>query len=748
MSDQTIPQTVNGSRPMRPHLARDAPSLSPNKANLIAGHKAVWQSAGVGRHFIEITINPTHHQNMTDPRYSILFEPVKIGPKTAKNRFYQVPHCNGSGHRWPQTMAHMRGIKAEGGWGVVCTEECEIHPSSDLSGYVEMRLWDDSDLPTHELMVQKVQAHGALAGVQLVHNGGHAGNRFTRVPALSPSGGPGAWNDPMHTRALSKRDIKELRGWYKDAAVRAKKAGYDIIYVYAAHNMSLLSHFLQRRYNQRSDEYGGSLNNRVRLLKEVLEETREAVGDTCAVALRFAVHDFGDEHLQFDKEGGEVVQMLADIPDLWDVNVSEWNHDSLTSRFGEAGHQEKYMSFVKQITGKPVVGVGRFTSPDVMVSQIKRGVLDFIGAARPSIADPFLPKKIEENRIEEIRECIGCNICTTGDSFAVPLRCTQNPTMGEEFRKNWHPEFIEPAGSKDKVLIVGGGPASLECALALAKRGYEIVVAEKGKELGGRLINESKLPGLSEWKRVSDHRIYMLGQKTNVNTYLESGLTSADVLEYGFERVVIATGAVWRTDCVGISLHKPVAASDGVAIMGVDQILRGGKVSGRVVIYDDDYYYMANVLAQKLVESGCKVTYVTSATEVAPFTHATLESEHIYNRLIALEVEIICGHTVDSLHTGAVNLNCSFGGKGKTIAADVLVPVTSRTPDDELFSALDKPEQLKDYGIKSVAAIGDCLAPGTIAAAVYAGHLYARQLDNPVDQSYGFRRENYQANVL
>ena len=106
-----------------------------------------------------------------DPRYDILFEPVKIGPKTAPNRFYQVPHCNGMGHRWPQSMAAMRGVKAEGGWGVVCTEECEIHPTSDLSGLTLMRLWDDSDLPTHELMVEKVHAHGSLAGIQLVHNG-------------------------------------------------------------------------------------------------------------------------------------------------------------------------------------------------------------------------------------------------------------------------------------------------------------------------------------------------------------------------------------------------------------------------------------------------------------------------------------------------------------------------------------------------------------------------------------------------
>ena len=151
------------------------------------------------------------------------------------------------------------------------------------------------------------------------------------------------------------------------------------------------------------------------------------------------------------------------------------------------------------MTSKPVVGVGRFTSPDSMVAQIRRGILDFIGAARPSIADPFLPKKIEEGRLEDIRECIGCNICVSGDYTITPIRCTQNPTMGEEWRKGWHPEIISAKGSEDAVLIVGAGPAGLECARALGQRGYRVHLAEAGEELGGRVAKESRLPGLAEW---------------------------------------------------------------------------------------------------------------------------------------------------------------------------------------------------------------------------------------------------------
>ena len=145
-------------------------------------------------------------------------------------------------------------------------------------------------------------------------------------------------------------------------------------------------------------------------------------------------------------------------------------------------YQEPFVTGFKQLTSKPVVGVGRFTSPDAMVSQIRRGVLDLIGAARPSIADPFLPKKIAEDRLEDIRECIGCNICVSGDMTMSPVRCTQNPTMGEEWRKRWHPEKIHAKGKSQSVLIVGGGPSGLECARALGRRGYQVTLAEKNKE--------------------------------------------------------------------------------------------------------------------------------------------------------------------------------------------------------------------------------------------------------------------------
>ena len=303
-----------------------------------------------------------------DNPYSLLFEPVRIGPVIAPNRFYQVPHCNGFGHRMPQGLAAMRGIKAEGGWGVVCTEEVEIHHSSDLSPYIEGRLWGDDDIPALAFMAEAVHRHGSLAGIELVYNGFDAPNLYSRVPSLAPSsmgtiGGSGY--DPVQTRRMDKNDIRNLRKWHREAALRAKRAGFDIVYCYAAHGMSTAIQFILKRYNDRTDEYGGSLENRVRLFRELIEDTKEAVGDACAVAVRFAVDELmGEEGITYQGEAYDVVAMLAELPDLWDVNISNWSNDSVTSRFGGEGHQEKYISFVKRLTTKPVVGVGRYTSPD------------------------------------------------------------------------------------------------------------------------------------------------------------------------------------------------------------------------------------------------------------------------------------------------------------------------------------------------------------------------------------------------
>ena len=679
-----------------------------------------------------------------DPRYDILFEPIRMGPVTAKNRFFQVPHCNGMGMSFPSAMIAMRRVKAEGGWAVVCTEETDIHPTGDMSPLVEGRLWDDRDIPVFARMNEGIHQHGALAGIELTHTGPRDACLYSREVPLSVAHVPVSAGDyPVQARAMDRTDIRNLRRWHRDAALRAKRAGFDVVYIYCPSGSSLAGDFLSRRRNDRRDEYGGSLENRTRLLRELLEDTHAAVGDTCAVVLRYVVDDLiGPDGVADMEESRHIVEMLAEVPDVWDVNVREWRRDSMPSRFGPEGSQEQFISFVKKLTTKPVVGVGRFTSPDTMVSQVKRGIIDFIGAARPSIADPFLPKKIEEGRIDDVRECIGCNMCVSSDFTMVPMRCTQNPTMGEEWRKGWHPEIIPPRKSDDRVLIVGAGPAGLECARSLGNRGYEVVLAEASGDLGGRVLAESKLPGLAAWRRVRDYRVQKIQRMPNVEIYLESRLSADDIRDYGFPKVVLATGGTWRRDGIGRYRATPVPGLSGIAVFGPEDVFAGRRIEGPVVLYDDDRYYLGGVLAEQLRLQGLEVTLVTPASDVSNWSHATLEQGWAEERLHELGVTIIEKHGVVSAEKGAVMIEHGASGRQRSLPCAALLFVTMRLPNDDLFHNLQaEPARLADAGIKSVLRIGDCLAPSTIAAAVYAGHRCAREMDEPPAGDVPFKRE-------
>ena len=441
---------------------------------------------------------------MRDPRYDCLFEPIRLGPVTARNRFYQVPHCSGMGWKRPRMLAAMRGVKAEGGWGVVCTEYCSVHPTSDDGAYPFARLWAADDIRDNALMTEAVHAHGALAGVELWLGGSFIANLDTRLPPLGVISRPPTNADvhhPVQSRRLDKSDIADIRQWQATAARRAVEAGFDIVYVYATHGY-LLSEFLNADTNDRTDEYGGSLENRFRIVRELIEVTRDAVAGKAAVAVRYAA-DMADPE-SFDAFGA-----MADLPDLWDLTIHDYDVEMGVSRFTREAALQEHVRQARAMTTKPVVAVGRFTSPDTMARVIREGTQDLIGAARPSIADPFLPKKIEEGRIEDIRECIGCNICYAHNSLGVPIRCTQNPTMGEEHRRGWHPERVPriSASERERMLVVGAGPAGLEAARALGARGYSVMLAEATRELGGRVTRESRLPGLSEWVRVRDWRV-------------------------------------------------------------------------------------------------------------------------------------------------------------------------------------------------------------------------------------------------
>ncbi|MBC8751526.1 MULTISPECIES: oxidoreductase [Paraburkholderia] len=674
-----------------------------------------------------------------DERYNVLFEPVKIGPVTAKNRFFAVAHSAGMGFAQPHATAALRAMKAEGGWAVVCTGVCEIDETSDMMGHQNDRLWDDHDVACHRLATDEIHKHGSLAAVELAHLGLGARNLYSRVPAL----GPGSLKCtssyvPTQSMPMTIADIQAFRAAHRRAVGRAVAAGYDIVYVYAAHDRALPLHFLSTRYNKRTDEYGGSLENRMRLLKELIEDTIDEVRGRCAVAVRFAVHDFTGA-ISAKEEGRAVIEALGELPDLWDVNVSPWSFDSSTARFAEEGFQDEYIGFVKALTSKPVVGVGRFTSPDAMVSRIRRGLVDFVGAARPSIADPFIPEKVRTGRIEEIRECIGCNVCASTEMYGVPIRCTQNATIGEEWRKAWHPERTSKFPGQQSALIIGAGPAGLEAALTLAQRGVEVSIVDRESDLGGRIEWESKLPGAQTLARVRDHRIYQLERMSNVQIYRRSPVGVDDILQFGAQRIVLATGSHWRTDGVGPATPNGITGLEHVHILSPEAVVGGAAIAGPVVVYDDDHYYVGHAVAEWLRAKGYDVTLVTPLADVSQWSYYTLELRRIEERLEDAGITCVTKTRIKAGRSGALLL--ASGRKESSIACGTFVPVTLRTPDRMLMDELEaRRSEWQNAGVESVDLIGDAMAPGTVAAAVYAGAAYARELGE-ARRSESFLRE-------
>ena len=667
-------------------------------------------------------------------RYKILFEPIDIGPKTAKNRFYQVPHAMGSGNDMPNTRAAQRGIKAEGGWSVVNTGYCSIHPSSDDRPLPMARLWSEKDIASHVPMVEAVHEHDALAGIEFFHGGAYAANRHTRIPPMSPSGIQQKVSElmDMHLTApkvMDKKDIKDLIQWHLIATERAIQAGFDIIYCYAGMGF-LPYHFLHPTFNKRTDEYGGSLENRSRLMRELITEMKTVAGDRAAIAVRMST----DELLNFKSESSqseahEFFEINGELPDLWDIKMSSWFKECPSGRFAEPGHMEPYNGFVKKLTSKPVVGVGWFTSPDIMAKQINDGILDFVGAARASIADPFLPNKIKEGREDDIRECIGCNICASCYNQGIPVRCTQNPSMGEEWRRGWHPEKVKPKSSDNSVLVIGGGPAGLEATLSLARRGYSVAIADSEKELGGRINKEAKLPGMSSYKRVIDYRVSQINQLENVDVYLDNTMARDDVLELGFDHVVTATGSIWQPSIMD-EKSAPILITKTDSIFTPEDVLEGCELQSPVIIFDFDYYYMGGLIAEYIKSLGHEVTIITPFEKVSPWSFNSNEVSEIESRLLDIDIKVLTKHRIDDIGESSIKIIHQVTNKKTDVDRGSLVLVGHRKQSDSLYTLLTSDEDaLKASGIKSVQNIGDSNAPGAVVHATYAGHLYANTFD-------------------
>ena len=697
-----------------------------------------------------------------DPNHDILFEPIRVGPKTAKNRFWQTPHCAGPGSERPGAQASFRGMKAEGGWGTVFTEFCSIHPESDDYPYVSARLWDAGDIVNLRHMCDTLHGHGALAGVQLWYGGMQSACLESREVPRSSGNLPsnGYRSRAMYAYEADEDDIKALIGMYVEAAKRAQQAGFDIIEVLCS-DSNIAMQFLERRYNRRADGYGGSLENRARFTLEVLAAVKSACGDSSAICARFNLDTTrGASGIQHFDEGIGFVELLAkegvvDVLSTKIGDLEEWaGEDAGGSRFRKSNWTEPFVRGVKSAMGGiPVVCNGRFTSPDDMIGVINSGQCDIIGAARPSIADPFLPKKIEEGRPEDIRECIGCNMCASKFQQHGQIYCTQNATTMEEYRRGWHPEKFDKAQDPCAVLVVGGGPAGMECARVLGERGYDVHLREAEDALGGLWKDVARYPRCQEWGRVISYREGQLNKLKNVEVHLGVGkMTADDVLSYGADRVVIAAGSHWSEDGVGAETHAPIPGADAALAhcLTPEQVMAGKPVGERVLVVDGDSHFTGLAMAELLADQGKQVTIVTDVADVAEYTVYTMELANSKRMMHEKKIAQFTYHWPDKIAPDRVSLyylfrdsselldlgNGRFGRREGTetfdVACDSVVLVTSRLPNSELFEDLKaRKAEWADNDVQAVYRVGDCHAPQQLMNAIFDAHRLAREFDSP-----------------
>ncbi len=418
--------------------------------------------------------------------------------------------------------------------------------------------------------------------------------------------------------------------------------------------------------------------------------------------------------------------------------------DAGASRFFATGYQLEWTARFREATDKPIVGTGLMVDPDVMADVIESGVWDLIGAARPSIADPFLPLKIEQGRYDEIRACIGCNACYATANRGGHLGCTQNATAGEEHRRGWHPERFERAANADRdVLVVGAGPSGLECAIVLAKRGFERVrLVDAADDIGGCMRWIPHLPGLDAWGRFVEWRrreIARLPQPRARDRRAPARRRRArERRRPRRRRDGRALGAATASTA---SRKGPIPGADATLphILTPEQIMLGGKpVRGtRVVVIDVESYHVGASLALRLAGQGHEVTIATPSESIAAWCNWTLEGPRLRAQLHAAGVAMLSDATAEAIVPGAVRMQHAHGGAPFDVEADAVVLVTQRLSNEALYLELaGDADALAASGIEAVYRTGDCVAPRWLVDTVFDGHRLAREIDSPIPRVY------------
>ena len=654
---------------------------------------------------------------MAEQEFKHLFSPLKIGTMTVRNRIVFPAHWPWffAAHEAPNERAmHYFAARAKGGVGLIVTPQNMVWPPSTAGGYVATR--DDKAMPAFEMISRAIHEHGARVVAQLVHSGPQTGvlEAGGARLAASPMGGisgllPSILGSDM-AHEIDINDIRQIVASYADTAYRMRETGYDGIEISSAVGAGmLLVSFLNPLTNRRTDEYGGSLENRSRLHMEIIDAVRKAVGPDFVVGLRLV----GDMLIDGGTTLGDAKVLAAKVEASGKV-------DYLSICAGPSGHIPAmrfplgcfvYLAAgVKEVVDLPVICHGRINDPVQAEQILANNQADLVGVARGLICDPEWPNKAREGRVEEIRKCIACNqVCYGNFQKRLPISCAINPVAGNEKEL----ATIVPATAKKKVIVIGGGAAGLETARVAALRGHQVTLYEKGKELGGQLNIAAKIPKREDFAEVPRYYTYQMSH-LGVEVFLETTVTAEMVKEQKPDAVVVATGSV-----LGL---PPVRGGDRANVVSVRDVLRGEvEVGENVVVIAAEHHEQALGVANFLATKGKKVELVTH-TLYAGIELDSGTMGFMYGQLLSKGGAITPLTRVKEIEEHAVvTFNTLTRQERRIEGVDTVVFAAIGEADDALYRAL-KGE------VKEIYAVGQCLSPRLLPGSIQDGARVGRLL--------------------
>jgi len=651
---------------------------------------------------------------MSAKHFPHIFSEGQIGNFEIKNRIVMLPMARqfqGFNGEVTQKTIDYYAERAKGGVGLIILGSTRVFPPGhQFYTPASLNIGDDRYLPGHCDLVQAIHAYGAKVAIQFGHIGGqtvHLSVAASDVQQFFCDGT--AYCKP---RPITQDEIYDMFEQFGQGALKAQTAGYDMVEIHAAHGY-LLSGFLSPKLNLRTDEFGGSLENRTSIIVKLIQQIKRMVGDDFPVGVRISADDFIEGSIDLG-ESPKVARILeeagADV-----ISVSAGSHETqhLSNDIMRMDEDFKRPLFeaVKKELNIPIIVGGGYRNPDRADKIVADGVADFLGMARSFLADPEWPRKARQGRVEDIRRCVSCGECLyqKGGKFTWPHGCSVNAVFARE--REW--TQLEPASEKKKVMVIGGGPAGMEVARIASLRGHAVTLYDRGKELGGQLLLAAAPPGKRRLLWIRDYLATQL-EKQGVKVNLGVDVTPEMIDSEGPDAVVLATGAIPKEpDFIDTSDQRVVSSWD----------ILGGQVepvAQKVVVIG------GNMLGCEVAEFMADQGNLVSVIKMRPGAEMAEDCEPTNRRgllesLQECRVSLLSGFKVEGLTGDGVKVVQRDSGEERTLEAETIVLALGATPERSLVGDLKK-EEIEFH------AIGDCRQPNNIRQAIYEGALVGRQL--------------------